>query len=99
MAFVVLDIRLLHMCVWFDHPEDEDAHLTFDAEFFGYFFMWVAHAIAQYQHCHGVPDQTAPLTDAFDKSATTFLSFFFLGRCQFSQRQRASHNRAKKGQS
>ena len=53
---------LLHMCVWFDHPEDEDAHLTFDAEFFGYFFMWVAHAIAQYQHCHGVPDQTAPLT-------------------------------------
>ncbi len=28
---------------------------------FGYFFMWVAHAIAQYQRRHGVPAHTAPL--------------------------------------
>jgi hypothetical protein len=47
--------------VWFDHPENEDAHLTFDAEFFGYFFMWVAHAIAQYHRHGGVSDHTAPL--------------------------------------
>ena len=62
MTVGVLLQGLLHVCVWFDHPENEDAHLTFDAEFFGYFFMWVAHAIAQYQRRHGVSDHTAPLS-------------------------------------